>query len=394
MRSKNSVYTLIAFLQTAGTLLLVSCHKEQAAPPTFPPPVVTVAPVEVKEIVEWDEFTGRTAPIDSVEVKARISGYIDKVAFQAGQMVKKGDVLFRIDPRWHEAEFKRLEAESEKAKVQAANAKKEADRMPQLLETQAISIEEADARVARYESAKTAAAAAEAALVSAKLDLEYTEVRAPIDGKVSRAYLTEGNFIGGGAGMPTLTTIVSVDPMYAYADVSEDVLLKLNKLMHEGKLEQNAEGKTPAQLQLGDEEGFPHQGYIESLDNRVDPNTGSIVLRTVFPNPDGHIVAGLFARIRIPVSDKHPVVLIDDKAIGTDQAQKFVFTLGPNNMVSYQPVVLGPLEGGKRIVRSGLKLGDKVIVNGLQRVRPGAPVTPETAKDTAAPAQNVAPSKE
>ena len=344
-----------------------------------PPPAVTVAPVEAKDLVEYEEFTGRTEPVESVEVRPRVSGYIKEVRFQSGQLVKKGDVLFEIDPRWHQAEFNRLEAEAERASVQLENARREADRTAQLLTNKVISTEEADARVARYQEAKSALLAAQAARDSAKLDLEYTLVRAPIDGRVSRALLTEGNYVSGLAGAATmLTSIVSVDPVYVYADIDEDTLLKFNRLSRAGKIETNEEGRMPIELQLGDESGFPHRGYIESFDNRLDANTGSILLRAVFPSDDGRIVPGLFARIRVPLSERHLTLLVPERAIGTDQAQKYVLTLTPTNTVAYQAVKLGPEIEGKRIVRSGLLVGEKIVVNGLQRVRPGMPVSPET----------------
>jgi RND family efflux transporter MFP subunit len=293
-------------------------------------------------------------------------------------LVKKGDVLFVIDPRWHQAEYNRRQADYQQAKVRQENAEREAKRTGQLLANKAISTEEAEAREARFQEAKAALLAAEAARDSAKLDLEYTEVRAPIDGRVSRALVTPGNYVSGGPGINTLlTTIVTVDPIYVYADVDENSLLKFNGLARDEK------AQVPVELQLGDEEGYPHKGYIESFDNRLDANTGSILLRAQFPNPEGKIVPGLFARIRVPMSDKHSATLVDEKAIGTDQSQKFVLTLSSTtNVVEYRSVKLGPLVNGKRIVRSGLKAGEMVVVNGLQRVRPGSPVTPETATAT------------
>lgn len=349
----------------AGLLavLAVGCGKgvAQSAPP---PPQVTVAPVEQKEIVEWTEFTGHSEPVDSVEIRPRVSGYIQQVCFQSGQMVKKGDVLFIIDPRWNQAVFDQRQAEYEQAKS-------EADRKDALLKNNAISAEEAEARKARYEEAK-------AALDSARLDLEYTQVRSPIDGRVSRALLTEGNYVSGTAGSASLlTTVVSVDPVYVYADVDEASLLKFNELREQKKLGDTDGGKIPVELQLGDESNFPHEGTIESFDNQVNPDTGSILLRAVFPNADGRIVPGLFARIRIPLSDRHAALLVDDDAIGTDQANKFVLTLSPTNTVEYRPVVLGPLVDGKRVIRSGLAAGEQIVVNGLARVRPGMPVTPQ-----------------
>lgn len=329
-----------------------------------PPPTVTVAPVEQRDIVEWTEFTGRTAPVESVEIRPRTSGYIQEVRFQSGQLVKKGDVLFVIDPRWNQATVDQRQAEYEQAKT-------EAGRTDMLLKNNAISAEDADARKARYATAK-------AALESAQLDLEYTEVRSPIAGRVSRALLTEGNYVSGLAGSATLlTTVVSVDPVYVYASVDEDTLLKFNRLVEAKKLGGTDGGKIPVDLQLADETDFPHHGTIESFDNQLDPDTGSILLRAVFANDDGRIVPGLFAHIRIPASERYPAILVDDRAIGTDQANKFVLTLTPTNTVAYQSVTLGPTVDGMRVVRTGLTAGEEIVVDGMQRVRPGMPVSPE-----------------
>jgi RND family efflux transporter MFP subunit len=363
-------------------VMLMGCkpagaQQQHGAPP---PPQVTVAPVEQQQIVEWDEFTGRTEAIEAVEVRPRVSGHIREVRFQSGQLVKKGDVLFMIDNRWHKAEFDQREAEYQQAKVRLENAEREAKRTTQLLANKAISTEEGDARVARFNEAKAALLAAQAARDTAQLDLEYTEIRAPIDGRVSRALKTTGNYVSGVAGAGTLlTTLVSVDPIHVYADMDENSLLKFNALAQVRKLASAGDGKVPVELQLGDEEGFPHRGFIESLDNRVDANTGSILLRAVFPNNDGRIVPGLFARIRVPLSERYTAITIDERAIGTDQGQKFVLTLTSTNTAEYRQVKLGPAIDGKRIVRSGLNAGDQVVVNGLQRVRPGMPVTPQTA---------------
>ena len=361
----------------AGLSLITGCNRSTAQPAP-PVPTVTVRPVSTQEIVEWDEFTGRIEAVESVEIRPRVSGYIQEVKFQSGQLVKKGDVLFVIDPRWHQAEFDRREAETQQAKVKLDNAKREADRTPQLLANKAISTEESEARQARYHEAKAALLAAQAALDTAKLDLDYTQVRAPLDGRVSRALLTEGNYVGGVAGVATLlTTLVSVDPVYVYADIDENSLLKFNALAQARKMQTNGDGRVPVQLELSDEQGFPHQGYIESFDNRLDPNTGSILLRAAFPNPEGRILPGLFARIRVPLSERYPALLVEERAIGTDQAQKFVLTLSSTNTVVYRSVKLGPMIGGKRVVRSGLESGEKIVVNGMQRVRPGMPVVPQ-----------------
>lgn len=347
----------------------------------MPPPQVAVVPVQQQEIVEWDEFTGRAVAIENVEVRPRVSGHIEAVKFHSGQLVKKGDVLFQIDARWHKAEFDRRAAEYESARVKLANAEREMKRTKSLLENKAISAEEGDQRQARFEEARAMLLAAEAARDSAKLDLEYTTIRSPIDGRVSRALVTEGNYISGLAGNATLlTTIVSVDPIHVYADVDENSLLKFNALARGGKLARNSEGRVPVELQLADETTYAHEGYIESFDNKLDPQTGSILLRAVFPNDDGRIVPGLFARIRLPTSEKRPTVLIEETAIGTDQAQKFVLTLTDSNTVAYRSVKLGPATNGKRLVREGLQPGEQIVQNlVMARVRPGMGVQPQPA---------------
>ena len=363
MNSSMIRYILVGSLLAVAASLVTGCQRRAAQQP-MPPPSVTVAPVEQKEIVEWSEFTGRVEPVESVDVRPRVSGYIQEVRFQSGQLVKKGDVLFVIDPRWNQAVFDQRQAEYEQAR-------REEERTAQLLENQAISAEEADARKARYDEAR-------AALESARLDLEYTQVRAPINGRVSRALLTEGNYVSGVAGSASiLTTIVSVNPVYVNADIDEDAYLKFSELVRAKKLGDDDGGKIPVELELADEQGFPHLGHIESFDNQLNPGTGSILLRAVFQNDDGSIVPGLFARIRIPLSDRHQALLVDERAIGTDQSQKFVLTLTPTNTVAYQPVQLGPLVDGQQVVRSGLQAGDEIVVNGLERVRPGMPVTAE-----------------
>ena len=358
----------------AVALVAVGC-KPHAAAPMPPPPTVTVAPVEQRELTEYNEFTGRLDAVETVEVRPRVSGHIQEMRFQSGQLVKKGDVLFVIDPRWHQAEFERATAEYQRAQAKFATAEREANRAKELLADKAISLEESEQRNSKLSEARAGLASAKAASETAKLDLEFTQIRAPIDGRVSRAWVTVGNYVSGGPGMNSvLTTIVSVDPIYAYADVDEATLLKFQKL--KSKLG-NGDGRIAVEMALADDEGFPYQGFVESFDNRIDPATGSILLRTVFPNQDGRLLPGLFARVRVPGSERKPTLLISDRAIGTDQSQKFVLTLSATNTVEYRPVKIGPVLEGKRVIREGLQAGEQVVVNGLQRVRPGMPVTPE-----------------
>lgn len=361
--------------------LCAGCRKPDSASAAAPPPAqVTVAPVEQRELVEWEEFTGRAAAIEFVEVRPRVSGHIRKVRFESGQLVKKGDILFDIDDRWHKADFDRSEAEVAVAQVRSDNAEREARRTAQLLESKAISKEEADAREARYAEARAALQAAKAARDSAQLDLEHTAIRSPIDGRVSRALVTAGNYVSGLAGAATLlTTIVSVDPIHVYADMDEAALLRFGAMIRDRRLPVDDRGRVPVELQLADESGFATTGYLESLDNRIDEKTGSIVLRAQFPNPEGRIVPGLFARLRLPSGPREPKLLIDETAIGTDQAQKYVLTLTPTNTTAYRPVKLGPVVDGKRVVRDGVRAGEKVVVNGLARIRPGMPVEPQEA---------------
>ncbi len=364
----------VAFLTSlalAGGLVATSASLSAADAIVPPAPKVTIAAVEERLLADYEEITGRVDAVESVELRARVSGHIDAVKFQSGQLVKKGDVLFSIDPRWYRAQF-------DLAQAHASVAEREAKRADELFASAAISGEEAEARRAR-------AAEALAALATARLDYEHTEVRSPIDGRVSRAFVTAGNLISGAPGNATLlTTIVSVGDAYVYADIDETTVLKFNRLVRENRLATQG-GRIPVELQLADESGYPRHGFIESTDNRLNPGTGSLVLRMIFPNTDGALLPGLFARVRVPVGAPQPTMLISERAIGTDQSQKFVLAVGKDNTAAYRTVKLGGTIDGKRVVRTGLRLGDQIIVNGLQRVRPGMTVDPEVAVVAAPP---------
>jgi RND family efflux transporter MFP subunit len=387
----RSALIAVALLGASGATYFTSraLAADDAAPDLTaapPAPKVTIAPVEERVVIDHRELLGRVDAIETAEIRPRVSGHIDEVRLKAGQLVNKGDVLFVIDPRWYQAQFALATAQAQSARVRVNIAEREARRSDDLLAQRAISVEEADTRTTRLAEARAELQAAEAAVATTRLDLEHTEVRAPISGRVSRAYVTTGNLVSGAPGGATLlTSIVSVGQVYVYADVDEATVLTFNNLSREGRLPME-NGRIPVEMQLGDEANFPHRGYIESADNRLDTGTGSLVLRMVFQNTDGQFIPGLSARVRLPVSAPEPSLLISERAIGTDQSQKFVLTVGADNTVAYRAVKLGSIVDGKRIIRDGLNSGDRVIVNGLQRVRPGMAVTAEVAAVAATPA--------
>ncbi len=377
---------VLALALSISTACSRSAANSGAAPAGQPPPpAVTVAPVVERDIAETTEFTGRLGPVDDVEIRPRVSGYLEKVHFQSGQLVKRGDVLFTIDARYYTATLAATEAAVVQARVRLENADKEAGRAAQLLESRAISAEEGESRISRQAEARAALLSAEASRDLAKLDVEYTRVVAPVDGRVSRALVTPGNFVSGIPGAnTTLTTIVSVDPMYVYVDVDENSLLGLQELMRNNELPHDAEGRVQVEVGLADETGFPRTGVVESLGNRLDAGTGSILMRVLVRNPDGVLLPGLFMRVRMPTTARKPTVLVNQRAIGTDQSQKFVYVVGDDDVAQYRAVTLGPIVDGLRIVRTGLQDGERIVVNGLQRIRPGTPVTPELEKAAAA----------
>lgn len=354
-----------------------AADEKTTAPVTPPPPKVTIASVEERTIVDHQELLGRVEAIESVEVRPRVSGHIQEVRLQAGKSVVKGEVLFQIDPRWYKAQFDLAAAAVDRAKVRVEIAESQAKRSNDLLASRAISIEEADTRNSKLAESKADLAAAEASKDNARLDLEYTEIRAPISGRVSRAYVTAGNMISGTPGSGTLlTTIVSDGDVHVYADIDESTLLAFNRLNREGRIA-NEGGRVPVGMQLSDENGYPHQGYIESSDNRLDEDTGSLVLRMVFPNPEGKLLPGLSARVRLPISGPEPKLFVSERSIGTNQDQKYVFAISPDNTAAYRSVKLGPVVDGKRVIREGIAPGDRVIVSGLQRVTAGMKVDPQ-----------------
>jgi RND family efflux transporter MFP subunit len=367
---------------------IISATACKFTPPTTQnaaaPPTVTVSFGEQSQIIDWETATARVDAIEAVEIRPRVSGHITEIHFAAGQMVRKGDVLFVIDRRWYKAELDRTTAEVGRAAAALENAQRVSRRADELLKSHTISQEEADARRSELAEAVAALKSAEAARDSAQLDYEQSEVRSPISGKISRAFLTEGNYVSGVPGSNTLlTTVVSVDPVYTYATLDEAAYLRLLRLKAAGQLPLDKNGNLPIQMELTDEDGFPRSGYIESFDNRVSADTASIIVRAVFPNTDGRLTAGLFARVRIPATGQHSALLISETAIGTDQGQKYVLVVGKDDVTQYRKVTLGARIEGKRIVTEGISAADQIIVDGQARVRPGMKVLPQAATRSA-----------
>lgn len=336
---------------------------EPAAAP--PAPEVTVAQVMLRPVADSNTFTGRVQAVDTIQVRPRVSGYVDSVHFREGASVKKGDLLFTIDPRPYRAEADRLAANLAQARAEAKLADANAARGAKLVEQHAVSREEADRLDTAAASARAQVAATQAALDAARLNLSFTEVRAPVDGRVSNALITAGNLV---SPTDTLTSVVTTDPMYVYFDADEQTFLKLDRLRREN-------GRAPeVAMGLADEQGYPHAGKIDFIDNQVKAGAGTIRLRAVFPNADGAFTPGLFARVELHSGNLQPRALIDDKAVGTDLGNKFVYVVGKDRKVEYRRVVTGALVDGLRVVDSGLGADDVVVVNGLQRVRPGVEV--------------------
>lgn len=342
------------------------------------PAEVTVSNPIRRPTIEWDEYTGRFDAVEAVEVRARISGYLDKVEFTDGQMVGKGDVLFRIDPRPFERALDQAKAEHEQAKTRVSNASLDVERGKPLLKTNVISQKVQDDRENIMRDAQSAVSVAEARVKTAELELSFCKVTAPIAGRISRKFVTPGNFISGGGtpdGTTILTTIVTQDPIYLYFDIGENDALKYRRLTEKGVKDAAGVGANVG-VALPDEEGFPHAGKLDFLDNRLDSGTGTLRARASIGNKDGLFSAGMFARIRIQGSAEYDAVMVPDAAIGTDQASRFIYVVGSDNVAKRKAVKLGPLIEGMRVIREGLGADDMVVVNGIQRVRAGQAVAP------------------
>ncbi|MFC0254673.1 efflux RND transporter periplasmic adaptor subunit [Massilia consociata] len=379
-RRMGTVNTLVGLLAAAGLAgaVLTGCadanSKAEPAAPAAPP--VSAAVVIEKPVAETQEFSGRLEAVEVVEIRPRVSGYITAVHFRPGAEVKQGDVLFVIDPRPYQAEADRAGAAASAARARADLARLELQRAERLLADKAIAQREFDEKAAAQKELDANARAAQAQFEAARLNLAYTRITAPIDGRVSKAEITLGNLVDASA---VLTSVVSLDRIYASFDGDEETYLRVGTRAQRGQA-------AIVKVGLTNEEGFPHEGRLEFVDNQLDPRTGSVRMRATLDNADRALAPGLFARVQVGSGVAGKAVVINERAVGTDQSRKYVVVVGPDSKAEYRPVTLGPVVDGMRVVRSGLKPGEKIVVNGLQRVRPGAPVAPQMVAMDADPA--------
>src|SRR5882724_5267620 len=394
-RRRATVGPMLVACLTVAAAVAAGCGGG-AKVSALPPPEVSVSQPVEEPVQETLEFTGRISAVDSVEVRARVTGYITKVAFTDGALVKAGDRLFEIDPREYQAAILRAEGEVARLRAQLARTESEVARNQALRPSGAASARELERSVAEKGAAEGELKAKLAQLELARLDVEFTQVKAPVAGRVSRAEITAGNLVVVGAsGGPLLTTVVSLDPIYVNFDADERALIRIRKanIARDGAAtpENIGAAQAPVLVALADENEFGHEGRIEFVDNQIDPSTGTIHVRGVLPNADRLLTPGQFVRVRVPIGEAKPGVLVTDRAIGTDQDRKYVLVVNDKNVVEYRPVKLGPLHDGLRALAEGVTPGEWVIVNGIQRVRPGMTVTPQ--KVSMRPGPPAAPAK-
>jgi len=366
---------LVAWLALTALALLAAC-KPAAPPPPGPPPV-TVAQPEAREIMEWDEYTGRFTAVESVEIRPRVTGYLQKVHFKDGEMVERGALLFTIDPRPLQAALENAQGQSRQVQARLELARANVERGKALRDAEAISLEEFDSRVEQLAAAEAALASAQAAERAAAIDLGFAEVRAPIAGRVSDARADVGNLVANGE--TVLTTLVSLNPIHFEFIASEQDYLRYVRLNEQGRRPSSRQVANPVMVKLEDEAEFLHEGRMDFVDNAVDASTGTIRGRAIFDNREGLFTPGQFGRIRLLGSGRYEAILLPDSAINSDQADKFVLVVGEGDVVEYRKVKLGPLVDGLRVVREGLAKTDRVVIKGVQRAFPGQKVTPQPA---------------
>ncbi len=382
-RSGANAFPLYRAIALAGSLAACAgCGKAPAAVEKGKLPEVMVSlPVE-RMVLDSEEFTGRTDAKRSVTIRARVSGYLQKVCFKEGSDVKEGDVLFEIDPRTYQADFDRADANVRQSEANLKTLQANYSRGSSLIARNAIGPEEFDKIVGDRDAMAAQVKLAVAQRDTARLNLEWTKVVSPLTGRISRQLIDPGNLVK--ADDTALTTIVSLDPIYVYFDVDERTLLTVRRRIQLRKANSYREATLPVFLGLSDEEGFPHEGMINFADNQVDPMTGTLKVRGEFPNPNKLLSPGLFARIRLPIGTPHKATLVAERALGTEQGQRYLFVVNDKNEIIYRKVKLGPLQGGLRVIEEGLAMGERVVVNGLQRVRQGSKVETKQVEMTPA----------
>ena len=368
------------FLSILTLVMFAGCSQEPMKPVATPPPVVTVSHATTKVVSDYEEFTGTTAAVFTVEVRARVTGYLDKIYFEDGTEVAEGDKLFQIDPRPYKAEEERTQAALVQAEAHARRLEADYRRIDSLFRSKAASREEYDKVIGDRAEAEAAVGISRAELDRAKLNMEFTEVKAPISGRISRRQVDPGNLVR--ADETPLTTIVSLDPMYVYFDVDERTLLRLRRLIREKKIKPREEAEIKIYAGLADEDDFPHVGTINFSENRVDSSTGTLRIRAVISNPKPRVLSpGLFMRVRLPVGDPHKAILVPEQALSPDQGKKVVYVVNSKDQVIYRQVEIGPLYDGMRAITKGISENDRVVVSGLQRIRPGITVKPQIPGD-------------
>ncbi|MBP2171479.1 multidrug efflux system membrane fusion protein [Erwinia toletana] len=364
--------------------LLNGCDNSEAQNAAPPAPAVSAADVVVKPVSQWDAFNGRIEAVQSVQLRPRVSGYIDKVNYQEGQEVKKDQLLFTIDDRTYRAALEQAQAELVRARAEANLARSESGRTEKLINSQAVSKEMWEQRRSAASQAQADVLAAQAAVDMAQLNLDFTRVTAPIDGRASRAMITEGNLVTAGDSASVLTTVVSQNTVYVYFDIDEATFLRYQHLARDGQAASTEHTALPVEMGLVGEQGYPHQGKVDFMDNQLTPGTGTIRMRALFDNRERQFTPGLFARVRLPGSAEFNAMLVDDKAILTDQDRKFVYVVDAAGKAQRRDIEIGRLAEGLRIVQKGLKAGDKVIIDGMQKIfMPGMPVKAQTVAMTA-----------
>jgi len=387
---------LISFAGAAVAALLLAGCGGGGGPPEFPPPEVNVAVVSNSEVTEWDSFSGHIEAIDMVELRPRVSGYLEQVHFTEGGLVEKDDLLFSIDAREYRAAADSARADVARAQTRVDLAQTEVARADKLAAVKAISAEEVEQRRGELLQARADLKAAQARVTQAQLNVDFSSIRAPISGRIGAAMIKPGNLVQ--AGQSVLTTLASVDPVYVSFEGDERVYLRYQSLAREGLRPSSRDARNPVKVGLSDDAGYPLTGEMVFVDNQLDPRTGSIRARALLPNPDGRLTPGLFARVKLLGTGGYQALLIHERAILTDQDRKYVYVIGPENRALRKDVTLGAQVDGLRVVKSGLEAGDRVVVNGTRKIfYPGAPVSPvevpmdDPEKVVAPPAQAAAP---